>query len=51
MLVHLLRTKLLRAEVTAAMQLTSEPARAEALVDALVSEGLAGESDGLVSLP
>ena len=40
-----------RAELTAAMQLTSEPARAEALVDALVSEGLAGESDGLVSLP
>lgn len=40
-----------RAELTAAMQLTSEPARAEALVDALVSEGLAGESGGLVSLP
>lgn len=40
-----------RAELVEAMQLTTDAARAGSLVDALVAEGLAVESGGVVTLP
>ena len=43
--------QLTRGELRAAMQLGDDTARADALIDALVGEGLAVEQDGLLRLP
>lgn len=43
--------ELTRGELRAAMQLGDDTARADALIDALVGEGLAVEQDGLLRLP